>query len=114
MNPQSYNPLLQQSVPFAQPLINTQITSHHSQNVIMQQSIALGPDPIIMTCPRCHASIKTAISNVPSCGTHFMCLFICILSCGLGCCIIPYFMKSCQSQKHICPNCELAIGVYQR
>ena len=44
-------------------------------------TVALGPDPINMTCPRCQANIQTAIDTETS-GTG-MALAICLCLVGL-------------------------------
>ncbi|KAL7048574.1 hypothetical protein ACKWTF_003407 [Chironomus riparius] len=82
------------------------------QQAFIQQSPALGPDPVGMTCPNCHIRITTLVTNMSTAKTHTMAIVLALLCGFCGCCCIPYCTKCSQAQKHTCPSCKSMIGIY--
>ena len=37
-----------------------------------------------------------------------------VLSCWMGCCLIPCCMDECMDKEHSCPNCKAFLGKYRR
>ncbi|KAG8227659.1 hypothetical protein J437_LFUL007855 [Ladona fulva] len=74
---------------------------------------ALGPTPVNMVCPSCHANITSKLSPVNSTKTHMIALVMCL--CGLWpCCLIPYCVDTCRNSNHNCPVCNAYLGQYKR
>ncbi|XP_031846528.1 lipopolysaccharide-induced tumor necrosis factor-alpha factor homolog [Nomia melanderi] len=81
---------------------------------IIHQPIAyqLSPNPIKMTCPTCHSSIKTTTISDHQPTAHICCIVLCLLGCCL-CSCLPYCMSSFMSVHHFCPNCKNYIGTWK-
>ena len=73
---------------------------------------AMSPNPIKMTCPTCHASVKTATISDHQPSAHICCIVLCLLGCCL-CSCLPYCMSSFMSVHHFCPNCKNYIGTWK-
>ncbi|XP_059489124.1 lipopolysaccharide-induced tumor necrosis factor-alpha factor-like [Neocloeon triangulifer] len=69
----------------------------------------LPPFSVQLVCPCCRQMVQTRIEYRPGSSTHFAALLLCIFGCW-PCCILPYFMTSCQFPSHFCPNCQTFLG----
>ncbi|XP_065367906.1 lipopolysaccharide-induced tumor necrosis factor-alpha factor homolog [Calliphora vicina] len=81
--------------------------------VIIQQQpmLALGPEPVYLTCPACNIQKLTRIEYEPSSRTHLMAALLCLV--GLWCCVcLPYCAGSCMNTHHYCGNCGKFLGTY--
>ncbi|XP_011178871.1 lipopolysaccharide-induced tumor necrosis factor-alpha factor homolog isoform X3 [Zeugodacus cucurbitae] len=68
-------------------------------------------EPATITCPSCHAMVRTTVIRQPSTSTHLWALILCLFVCW-PCVCVPYCMDSCQNANHYCPNCNAYIGTY--
>ncbi|VVD01428.1 unnamed protein product [Leptidea sinapis] len=64
-----------------------------NEPVSQVESPLLGPENTIVSCPYCHASVKTAVNC---------------------CCCIPYCSDSAKNSDHYCPNCSRYLGTYEK
>lgn len=72
----------------------------------------VGPDPQMLTCPSCRATIVTKMEYQSSTRTHVMAGLCCLFGCWL-CCWMPYCMDSCRNGNHYCTNCGTFLGTYR-
>ncbi|XP_053997035.1 lipopolysaccharide-induced tumor necrosis factor-alpha factor homolog [Hylaeus anthracinus] len=82
--------------------------THYTANY-QPVTVVLGRNPVKMTCPKCHQSIKTTIISDHQPSAHICCIVLCLLGCCL-CSCLPYCMSSFMNVHHICPNCKQYIG----
>lgn len=68
------------------------------------QTIQVGSNPFILTCPQCQNTVTTSIDYESSTRTHVAAALLCIF--GLWPCLwIPYCTPCCRNTTHNCPNC---------
>ncbi|XP_037046418.1 lipopolysaccharide-induced tumor necrosis factor-alpha factor homolog [Bradysia coprophila] len=80
------------------------------QHVVVLQ-IPMEDHPVHTTCPSCHATIQTTVTEETSANTHLLAGFLCMMCC-IPCAIIPYFCSTTKNSVHTCPNCTAYIGTY--
>jgi lipopolysaccharide-induced tumor necrosis factor-alpha factor len=73
----------------------------------------LGAQPIQCTCGKCRSFIVTRVQQTPGSFVWFLCCILIIFGCWLGCCYIPFCIRSIQNTQHFCPNCNAFIGQYR-
>merc|ERR1711973_1008717 len=93
--------------PVVQPA-NPQVVVVQTQ--IPQHRISFGSNPTQMTCNNCKKQITTAVESKPSLIQWGICLAICFLGGGCGCCLIPFCIDSLANYDHDCPNCNVRVG----
>ncbi|EZA61862.1 hypothetical protein DMN91_006353 [Ooceraea biroi] len=100
----------------SQPRFNATETNSLPQpevRVIHQHvAYALGPNPVKMSCPTCHADIKTTTISDHQPSAHICCIVLCLLGCCL-CSCLPFCMSAFMSVHHFCPNCKNYIGTWK-
>ncbi|KAH8348296.1 hypothetical protein KR084_006195 [Drosophila pseudotakahashii] len=75
------------------------------------EGVTIARTSMLMICPSCHAEIKTTtITRSPTASYVASCLF-CLFSCGLGSCLIAFFLDDFKEVHHSCPNCGVSIGI---
>lgn len=81
---------------------------------IIHQNVtySLSPNPVKMTCPTCHADIKSTTISDHQPTAHICCIVLCLLGCCL-CSCLPYCMSTFMSVHHFCPNCKSYIGTWK-
>ncbi|VDO04234.1 unnamed protein product [Rodentolepis nana] len=67
--------------------------------------------PTLTTCPSCEAEVVSNISY-----KNGLCVWLSCTGCAavggiLGCCLIPFHIKSFKDVDHTCPNCSYRLGV---
>ncbi|XP_031419911.1 cell death-inducing p53-target protein 1 homolog [Clupea harengus] len=74
----------------------------------------LGSKSTITTCTNCRQRVETRV-NYKS-GSYSWCMCILLSSFGLllGCCLIPFFAKSCKDTHHSCPKCNVELSVHKK
>lgn len=80
--------------------------------VIHPVTYTLGPNSVKMSCPSCHADIKTTTISDHQPTAHICCIVLCLLGCCL-CSCLPYCMSAFMSVHHFCPNCKNYIGTWK-
>ncbi|CAL1681770.1 unnamed protein product [Lasius platythorax] len=80
--------------------------------VIHHVTYTLGPNSVKMSCPSCHADIKTTTISDHQPSAHICCIVLCLLGCCL-CSCLPYCMSAFMSVHHFCPNCKNYIGTWK-
>ncbi|CAG9563523.1 unnamed protein product [Danaus chrysippus] len=75
--------------------------------------IQVGPEPMPLICPACHASVKSKVEHSSTTGTHIMAALLCLCLCW-PCVCVPYCVDSCQNADHYCPSCNAYLGTYKR
>jgi len=70
--------------------------------------------PMQIVCPRCQAQVVTSCQYTAGTFAWVICLVICFLGGGLGCCLIPFCVEGMQDVNHICPNCHNCVGSFRR
>ncbi|XP_011644077.1 lipopolysaccharide-induced tumor necrosis factor-alpha factor homolog [Pogonomyrmex barbatus] len=98
----------------SQPRFNPELNSVPQTEVrVIQQHVvyALGPNAVKMSCPTCHADIKTTTISDHQPSAHLCCIVLCLLGCCL-CSCLPYCMSAFMSVHHFCPNCKNYIGTW--
>ncbi|KAK3106978.1 hypothetical protein FSP39_004366 [Pinctada imbricata] len=68
--------------------------------------------PVRIQCPHCNKEILTETEDVIGSASWFWCFFLMFFGCFLGCCLIPFFTKSCLDVEHTCPECGETVGTY--
>ncbi|XP_049277374.1 lipopolysaccharide-induced tumor necrosis factor-alpha factor homolog [Anopheles funestus] len=71
----------------------------------------VGPDPMTITCPSCHATVRTKVKHESTTSTHACALLLWIVC--WPCLCLPYCCKSCRDANHYCPRCNTFIGSYK-
>jgi len=69
--------------------------------------------PIQCTCGNCRSVVITRVEESTGLLAWLLCVLLLIVGCGLGCCLIPFCVSSCQNFQHYCPNCNAFIGEYR-
>ncbi|KAM6155501.1 lITAF domain-containing protein [Rhynchocyon petersi] len=69
--------------------------------------------PIQTICPYCGNHIITVTTRVPGIITWLMCTGLFLFGCVLGCCLIPFCIKSLMDVKHSCPVCHRRLFYYR-
>ncbi|XP_058792863.1 lipopolysaccharide-induced tumor necrosis factor-alpha factor homolog [Phymastichus coffea] len=109
------------SAPYVAPSVqmpHPQQVSNQTQapevRVVVHQhvSLTLGPNPVKMCCPSCHADIKTTTMSDHQPSAHVCCFVLCLLGCCL-CSCLPYCLSAFLSVHHFCPNCKVYIGTWK-
>jgi len=70
--------------------------------------------PASVPCPRCFKEVTTEVKPETGAITWLACSLLLAFGCALGCCIIPFFLKSTKNYRHICPFCRKTIYLYKR
>ncbi|EAA15026.4 lipopolysaccharide-induced tumor necrosis factor-alpha factor homolog [Anopheles arabiensis] len=71
----------------------------------------VGPDPMTITCPTCHATVRTKVKHESTTSTHACALLLWIVC--WPCLCLPYCCNSCRDANHYCPRCNTFIGSYK-
>lgn len=102
------------SQPTSQPRFSAIETSSLPQNVrvVHHVSYTLGPNPVKLSCPTCHADIKTTTISDHQPSAHICCIILCLLGCCL-CSCLPFCMSAFMSVHHFCPNCKNYVGTWK-
>jgi len=74
------------------------------------QNIRFNEHPVRMTCNNCQQQITTRVESKSSLLQWGICLAICALGGGCGCCLIPFCMDSLGDYHHDCPHCNARLG----
>jgi len=61
-------------------------------------------------CSTCQQQITTQTDYRIGGGTWIMCCIVFFIGGFLGCCCIPFCMKSCKDVVHRCPICNRIVG----
>ncbi|GAU95093.1 hypothetical protein RvY_06770 [Ramazzottius varieornatus] len=72
------------------------------------------PDPCHVTCPSCHQHVTSLTEFEKGSLAWLIAGGLCLVGCWLGCCLIPFCVKSAQDVIHKCPNCNAFLGRYRR
>ncbi|XP_063790371.1 lipopolysaccharide-induced tumor necrosis factor-alpha factor [Pseudophryne corroboree] len=84
------------------------------QTVYVQQPVAFLDRPIQMCCPFCNRLTTTRLQYTSGALAWLSCGGLCLLGCGLGCCLIPFCIDSLRDVDHYCSNCHKLVGSYKR
>ncbi|KAJ8724909.1 hypothetical protein PYW07_015867 [Mythimna separata] len=74
--------------------------------------VPLGPEPCVVTCPTCHATVRSNVQAEPGMQTHIIALLLCLIC--ICCTCIPYLVDACQNVVHRCGNCGAYLGTFKR
>ncbi|KAI1702593.1 LITAF-like zinc ribbon domain-containing protein [Ditylenchus destructor] len=69
----------------------------------------VGPDPVPMQCPSCHAKVVSSVNRRAGGFAWVMALLL----CGVLCCCLPFCIDGCQDSHHNCPNCGAFLGKHR-
>uniref|UniRef100_A0A2I3GYK8 LITAF domain containing n=1 Tax=Nomascus leucogenys TaxID=61853 RepID=A0A2I3GYK8_NOMLE len=70
--------------------------------------------PVQAVCPYCGNRIITVTSFVPGALTWLLCTTLFAFGCVLGCCFLPFCIRSLMDVKHSCPVCQHELFYYHR
>ncbi|XP_077991165.1 LITAF domain-containing protein-like [Glandiceps talaboti] len=70
--------------------------------------------PVAQRCPRCQQEITTRLVYKNGWIVWLSAGIICLLGGWLGCCLIPFCIKSIKNVDHYCPVCKELVGKYIR
>ncbi|XP_054389423.1 LOW QUALITY PROTEIN: lITAF domain-containing protein [Pongo abelii] len=78
--------------------------------------------PVQAVCPYCGNHIITVTSFVPGALTWLLCTTLLVFGrpplrgcrCVLGCCFLPFCIRSLMDVKHSCPMCQRELFYYHR
>ncbi|XP_017729934.1 PREDICTED: lipopolysaccharide-induced tumor necrosis factor-alpha factor homolog isoform X2 [Rhinopithecus bieti] len=70
--------------------------------------------PVVqVVCPYCGNRIITVTSFVPGALTWLLCTTLFLFGCVLGCCFLPFCIRSLMDVKHSCPVCQRELFYYR-
>ncbi|XP_053327062.1 lipopolysaccharide-induced tumor necrosis factor-alpha factor [Spea bombifrons] len=84
------------------------------QTVYVQQPLTFHDRPVQMCCRSCNGMVTTRLSYTSGALAWLSCGGLCLLGCGLGCCLIPFCVDALKDVDHYCPNCSALLGTYKR
>ncbi|XP_047388742.1 lITAF domain-containing protein isoform X1 [Sciurus carolinensis] len=70
--------------------------------------------PMRTLCPYCGNYIVTVTTAVPGLLTWLLCSGLLVFGCFLGCCLVPFFVKSLMDVSHSCPVCKHELYHFHR
>ncbi|XP_052615389.1 lITAF domain-containing protein isoform X3 [Peromyscus californicus insignis] len=70
--------------------------------------------PMQTICPFCGSHIITVTTPVPGILTWLLCSGLFIFGCFLGCCFLPFCVRSLMDVRHSCPVCHQEIFHHHR
>ncbi|XP_055460793.1 lITAF domain-containing protein isoform X2 [Psammomys obesus] len=70
--------------------------------------------PVHTICPYCGNHIITVTTPVPGILTWLLCSGLFLFGCFLGCCLLPFCMRSLMDVRHSCPVCHQQLFYYRR
>lgn len=70
--------------------------------------------PFATDCPECHTKVVTNTEHKAGPFTWVACIMLASFGFFLGCCAVPFCIKSAKDVVHICPNCNCEIGRHSR
>ncbi|CAO2641872.1 LITAF domain-containing protein [Lemmus lemmus] len=70
--------------------------------------------PMQTVCPYCGNHIITVTTPVPGILTWLLCGVLFLLGGFLGCCFLPFFVKSLMDVSHSCPVCQQELFHHHR
>lgn len=77
--------------------------------LVPKKCIILPRYPQEITCPSCQQLVITKMDYRVNASTWLMCCVVFFVGGFLGCCFLPFFMKSCKELAHRCPQCNFII-----
>lgn len=99
-----------------QPAQETTLTNRTSYKVTDAQPRARFADfedvPSAACCTSCGIQVLTYTEYRVSSATWALAGLLCAFGCHLGCCLIPFFIKSFKDVIHLCPLCKTQLGKY--
>ncbi|XP_011499085.1 PREDICTED: lipopolysaccharide-induced tumor necrosis factor-alpha factor homolog [Ceratosolen solmsi marchali] len=94
----------QQRTNATQPL-EVRVTNEHVTPLLASNSVKI-------TCPSCHADVKTNTVSEHQPIAHLCCVLLCMAGCCF-CSCLPYCLNAFLSVHHVCPNCKAFIGTWK-
>lgn len=85
-----------------------------SRILVASNAIPFGPDPVRCICAFCNHDVVTKTTLRNGCITWLSAGACCLFGLVLGCCLIPFCVKSLKDTVHTCPNCGSVLGVRER
>uniref|UniRef100_A0A8C8U411 LITAF domain containing n=1 Tax=Peromyscus maniculatus bairdii TaxID=230844 RepID=A0A8C8U411_PERMB len=70
--------------------------------------------PMQTICPFCGSHIITVTTPVPGILTWLLCSGLFIFGCFLGCCFLPFCVRSLMDVRHSCPVCHQELFHHHR
>ncbi|XP_040829877.1 LITAF domain-containing protein isoform X1 [Ochotona curzoniae] len=70
--------------------------------------------PMRTLCPYCGNYVMTRTTPVPGILSWVLCIGLCVFGCFLGCCLIPFCVRSLMDVKHTCPVCRQTLFHHRR
>ncbi|XP_021041207.1 LITAF domain-containing protein isoform X1 [Mus caroli] len=70
--------------------------------------------PVQTICPYCGNRIMTVTTYTPGLLTWLLCSGLFVFGCFLGCCLIPFCIRSTMDVTHSCPLCHHQIFYFHR
>uniref|UniRef100_A0A2K5Q5A8 LITAF domain containing n=1 Tax=Cebus imitator TaxID=2715852 RepID=A0A2K5Q5A8_CEBIM len=70
--------------------------------------------PVQAVCPYCGSLIITVTSFVPGTLSWLLCTTLFVFGCVLGCCLLPFCIRTVMDVKHSCPVCRRELYHYSR
>ncbi|KAL5109930.1 hypothetical protein TcWFU_002318 [Taenia crassiceps] len=91
------------------PIVSFPVSS--SAAPVVSEPVIHHRTPTLTKCPNCEAEV---VSNVTY--RNGLCVWLSCAGCAaiggiLGCCLIPFYVKSFKDVDHSCPNCCYRLGV---
>uniref|UniRef100_A0A915CZN3 LITAF domain-containing protein n=1 Tax=Ditylenchus dipsaci TaxID=166011 RepID=A0A915CZN3_9BILA len=65
-----------------------------------------GCSPVTTTCYRCNQVILSKVRYSAGLLTWILFVVCLFTGCWLGCCLIPFCLKTCSDCDHYCPHCQ--------
>ncbi|VUZ44976.1 unnamed protein product, partial [Hymenolepis diminuta] len=69
---------------------------------------------VLVYCPNCKVQVITLMNSIPGKQAYFAALFLCLIGCDFGCCLIPFCIEPCLDIEHSCPRCGKVLGRLKR
>lgn len=95
---------------YMQPMHNgTQqqpITAQPVRMVVLVPEQPADPRSKIFNCETCQKNVTSKVSTTPKPLAWATGIFLCLIGCDLGCCLIPCCIEDCMYTNHSCPECR--------
>ncbi|XP_028728705.1 LITAF domain-containing protein [Peromyscus leucopus] len=94
--------------------VYTQVTPVIQTNMFTGVPRVTTSMPMQTICPFCGSHIITVTTPVPGILTWLLCSGLFIFGCFLGCCFLPFCVRSLMDVRHSCPVCHQELFHHHR
>ncbi|KAK2181712.1 hypothetical protein NP493_385g02003 [Ridgeia piscesae] len=71
-------------------------------------------EPTDTVCFNCGQVVVTYLYHESGSCTYVSCVFLAVIGCDCGCCLLPFFMDWFKDAVHKCPKCHVILGKHKK